>query len=271
MSNEEKPQTEATPKARERSTIDFPYSDLDGAVEMAEAMHREAGYECTTDQLAGFMGMTGISGGFRLRLGTTRTFGLIETQRGGTVYLTELGSKIVDAAQRDAALVEAFLHVPLYEAIYERFKSKLLPPRKGLEREMEALGVSSKQKDKARQSFERSARQAGFFWQGEDRLVMPVIRRGRSKQDEKPPVELPTASVISSPRARNMHPFIEGLLESLPEPQSEWSTEDQAKWLQTAAGIFGLIYSGADGKIDVSVSGSHGQAKSENESGVEPG
>ena len=39
-----------------------------------------------------------------------------------------------------------------------------------------------------------------------------------------------------------IHPFIQGLLESLPKPGEEWSIEDQVIWLETAAHIFGLMY-----------------------------
>jgi hypothetical protein len=47
-----------------------------------------------------------------------------------------------------------------------------------------------------------------------------------------------------------LHPFIQGLLKTLPEPETEWSGPDRAKWLQTAANIFDLIYKG-DGGIEV--------------------
>ena len=246
--------SESKPNTRIRSTIEFPYNDLESAEQLAEAMHREAGYDCTTDQLAGFLGTTGSSGSFRQRLSTARVFGLIETQRGGIVQLTDLGSRIVDQSQRREALVEAFLTVPLYSAIYDKFKSKLLPPRKGLEREMESLGVSAKQKDRARQAFERSARHAGFFAQGEDRLVEPVTRRGKTSISQNaPPPSLPTAEIPSASAPREFHPFVQGLLESLPPPGTEWPIEDQAKWLTTAAGIFGLIYTDAGGDISISV------------------
>jgi hypothetical protein len=47
------------------------------------------------------------------------------------------------------------------------------------------------------------------------------------------------------------HPFIQGLLEKLPEPDAEWSMEARGRWLTTAANIFSLMYAapaGADGK-----------------------
>jgi hypothetical protein len=42
------------------------------------------------------------------------------------------------------------------------------------------------------------------------------------------------------------HPFIEGLLKTLPETDSEWSTAGRLKWLQAASNIFGLIYTTKD-------------------------
>lgn len=60
-----------------------------------------------------------------------------------------------------------------------------------------------------------------------------------------------------------MHPFIQGLLDTLPLAEtgkkSEWPVEERAMWLQTAASIFGLIYtskpdpSGGSQTIKVSV------------------
>jgi hypothetical protein len=43
------------------------------------------------------------------------------------------------------------------------------------------------------------------------------------------------------------HPFIEGLLKTLPEPESDWPAAARVKWLQTAANIFDLIYKGDAG------------------------
>jgi hypothetical protein len=46
------------------------------------------------------------------------------------------------------------------------------------------------------------------------------------------------------------HPFIEGLLQTLPEPQDDWPATGRVKWLQTAANIFDLIHKG-DGGIKI--------------------
>lgn len=237
-------------RGRERSTIEFPYGDLNDAIEVARAIHLNAGTSCTPDQLAGYMGQMVSSGAFRLKISAARVFGLVETERGG-VTLTTLGRQIVDQGQEREARSTAFLNVPLYRAIYEKFKGHMLPPRAALEREMASLGVSAKQTDRARQAFERSADQAAFFAHGADRLVIPS---GLSRP-ETAPLEGPQGLRKSGNGSEDeppLHPFIKGLLETLPVPQSEWSITDRAKWLETAASIFGLIYKGG-GSIKIVV------------------
>jgi hypothetical protein len=49
-----------------------------------------------------------------------------------------------------------------------------------------------------------------------------------------------------------LHPFIQGLLDTLPEPGTNWAVEGRAKWLQAAGNIFDLMYKG-DGEITVKV------------------
>jgi hypothetical protein len=89
------------------------------------------------------------------------------------VSLTALGRRIADPAAEPAARVDAFLHVPLYLRIFEHHDGYTLPGAAPLEKFMREVGVSPKQTGKARQAFMRSARQAGFFAHGEDRLVRP--------------------------------------------------------------------------------------------------
>jgi hypothetical protein len=43
----------------------------------------------------------------------------------------------------------------------------------------------------------------------------------------------------------DLHRFVQGLLKTLPAPETEWRAAARIKWLQTAADIFDLIYSGA--------------------------
>lgn len=48
-----------------------------------------------------------------------------------------------------------------------------------------------------------------------------------------------------------MHPFIEGLLATLPEEGKEWAHKDRIKWLMLAANAFDLIYEGEGEEIQI--------------------
>ena len=143
-------QTAAETK-RFRSEIEFPYADLESAVEIAQTIHSKAGSSCETDELAAWMGQTATGGTFRTRLGAARMFGLIETGQ-GRVTLTQPGRDVLDSSGNErVARVAAFLNVELFRAMYDQYKGNALPPPPAIERQMEQLGVSPKQKERARQ------------------------------------------------------------------------------------------------------------------------
>jgi len=228
---------------RERSTIEFPYLGLDVAAEMAKGVHEVGGSSCQWDQLAAKLDQTASGGGFRQRVMTAKTFGLL-TYSQGTITLTKLGTQVCDPDQEAAAKAEAFLAVPLYKAVYEQFKGGTLPPASGLETAMVSLGVTPKQKATARQVFQRSATEAGFFAYGQSRLVLPPI-----KSSATAPAVTPVEETDKKKKPKDddndeeeLHPFIKGLLKKLPPPDSEWPNEKRAKWLQAAVNIFDLMY-----------------------------
>jgi hypothetical protein len=231
---------------RERSTISFPYHDLDDVVKVTKAVHAVGGSSCQWDQIAGHLGQSSTSGTFRLRMLAAKIFGVLTYDK-SIVTLTPLGSRICDTQQEQLARAEAFLAVPLYSKVYEQFKGASLPPSSGLESAIVALGVAPKQKDRARQVLQRSAKEAGFFNYGTDRLVMPSVRasaaatpapESESEPDRKKKKE--------EDEGERRHPLIEGLLKELPEPQTEWTTEDRKKWLEMASTIFNVIYKDSD-------------------------
>ena len=41
---------------------------------------------------------------------------------------------------------------------------------------------------------------------------------------------------------RGLHPFFQGLLDSLPAPGAEWPPAKREQWLETARNIFALLY-----------------------------
>lgn len=162
---------------REQSGIAFPYQDLDTAIAVARDIQQIGGQSCETEQLAGLWKVAGTGGAFRGRYAPGRTFGLLNVEK-GRFTLTPLGMRIVDRTQEAAARVDAFLHVALYKAIYEKYRNYQLPGPPALEGEIVKLGVAQKQKGTARQVFLRSARQAGFL--GRRGSPCPAERNGRT-------------------------------------------------------------------------------------------
>jgi hypothetical protein len=243
---------------REQSSIGFVYLDLDSAVAVAQAVLAAGGVPLSRDQLAGVMGTTTNSGTFLMKVATARTFGLL-TYTAGKYELTNLGFAILDSDERTqkAARAEAFLNVPLFKRTYEEFRGRQLPPRpNGLEQAFVNFGVSSKQRAPARIAFDKSARQAGYFSAGEDRLIQPIVSAvplvGRAAGAPEAPDTLVTTATVkdTEPGGKEFHPFVQGLLDTLPEPHTNWAIEGRAKWLQAAAHIFDLIYAG-DGEIKI--------------------
>lgn len=239
---------------RDRSTIAFPYMDLADAVAVAQGIHSTTGAgPCQHDQLAAALSLSMNSSGFRVRLSTARMFGLIEIHRGkGTVRLTPLGQMIVDDASRREAMVEAFMNIPLYKELYERYRGRVLPPSGALQTEMATLGVARKQTDKARQTFERTAEVAGFFQHGRDRLVAPGFQKKSDDQDEEVDFSesgrAGSKSVVSTER----HALIEALVDILPPADGEMSIEELADWLRAAEVNMRLVYR-IKGRISVEV------------------
>jgi hypothetical protein len=241
---------------RERSSIQFPYGDLDDATAIAKAIHSNAGTSCSLNQLAAYLKQSPSSSAFRLRVACARIFGLTELD-GTSIRLTETGKRVVDPRTEDEAKAHAFLAVPLYEALHKEYDGYSLPPPAALERKMNELGVSSKQTGKARQAFERSAKQAGFFAHGADRLVMPAfggrpLDGASGPEKSHPRQEDPGKHGGAGGGGKDLHPFIAGLLRTLPEPETEWPIRDRVKWLRTASQIFGLIYEG-EGAIKIEI------------------
>jgi hypothetical protein len=211
-------------------------------------VHSAGGTSCRIEQLAGELKLQANGGGFRLRLQTARIFGLVTYDR-ATVTLTTTGHKVCDPKQAAAGRAEAFLAVPLYERIYEQFKGIVLPGNAGIENAMGSLGVSPKQKGKARQVFQRSAQQADFFAHGADRLVFPSLKAGSAaepdpqRKGEKLNKE---GNGGSGSGGGPYDPLIAGLLNRLPPVDSAWPMAERRKWLQTAAMNFEMLYRDPD-------------------------
>jgi hypothetical protein len=224
MSSDEQTDTNG---GRVRSKIAFPYTPVAEAEQVAQALQRRGG-TASLDELAAELNQVITSGSFRTKVATTRTFG-VATVRRGQATLTALGRRLVDPKEVAHARAEAFLTVPLYRKIYDEFKGHTLPGIEGLENTMVRLGVSPKQKERARQAFQRSAEQAGYFQHGSDRLVAPAM------------VDPPADPEKPKEQAGGVLPSgVEALMVQLLEEGEDWPPETTDAFVKAARTIYKL-------------------------------
>ncbi len=199
---ESKPDAKAG-KSKPQSTIGFPYYDLDSAAEVAHVMYQQAGGACERAALAGYLQYANASSGsFLTRVAAARMFGFIEpAAETGSLQLTDRGRKIaspISSGDGESAKVEAFLSVPLFKAVFERFKDgRDLPGSAGLRNLFEQLGVVKARIVPTVRIMRASAEQAGFFKAaGNKRMIKPpvggrsvVIRPAKETKQEDVPSE----------------------------------------------------------------------------------
>jgi hypothetical protein len=168
--------------------------------------------------------------------------GAVETGQ-GRVVPTQLGRDILDDSSGGrAARVTAFLNVELFRVMYDQYKANILPPPPAIERQMEQLGVSPKQKERARQTFMKSAQYAGFIDASSGRFVKPGIAAREETPLEKPDDGKKHSNGSDGNEPPGLHPFVQGLLKELPKAGETWPEEQRKLWLDTAASIFKMIY-----------------------------
>lgn len=235
-------------QTRQRSTIQFPYTDLASAVQLAEAIHGNVGLgECEDDQLAAWTKQSPKSSGYRVQVSAARLFGFLKGEN-GRHGVSELGKVVVDPARAPEAKAQAFLNVPLYRALFEKYRGGVLPNQAAaLEREMVGLGVSEKVRDRARQVFERSAEQAGFFQNGRNKLVMPAVASVVTASASGAPSELPAGGGSGVPPHGgggdlDLDPLLMALLKKIPSAGEPWPASKRVRWFRTFAMNVSQIY-----------------------------
>lgn len=234
--------------ARERSTVEFPYSDLDDAVSVVRVIHQSGGLPMDRDQIAVRLDQKVSSGAFVTKVGAARMFGLVEIVPGsGKIQISPLGHEVLstDESRARAAKAKSFLNVELYKKLYDEFRGRQLPPRPlGLEQAIVGFGVAPKQKTNARYAFDRSAKQAGYFEHGQDQLVAPVAEANPTKLN---PVPVP--EFASMPLERDLDGVITALIDKLPS-SGEWDANKRVAWLRMMAMAFDMAY-GPASEIDI--------------------
>jgi hypothetical protein len=245
---------------RQRSSIAFPYMDLSEAVTLARAIHNNVGTgTCTLEQLAPWVNQSPTSSGFRSRLSASRLFGLINTDRSDALFLTDIGRLVVDAKRDREGRAKAFLNVPLYSAVHDKFKGGVVPPAAALEKELVALGVASTLADTARRVLERSAEQAGFYEAGRDRLVMPgFVPQPADAGTEKPIGDGGGGGVGGGTGGGegaelNLDALLIALLKKIPDPEKGWPGPSRVRWFRTFAMNVSQIYDGDGEPVEMKI------------------
>jgi len=235
---------------RQRSKIGFPYTDYENAMALAAAIHGNVGHgECSSGQLAAWTNQSAKSSGFRTQIAAARLFGLIDSDDADSLRLTELGRRAVDPVQARAAKAEAFINVPLFKALHEKYKDGVTPPSAALEREIVALGVAEKQKARARQVFESSAQQTGFREAAPNRLVMPAVVVKPLHTEEKPK----HGGGNGNDGGLELDPLLMALLRKIPKSGMDWPAENRLRWFRTFAMNVSQVYDPDDSPVELEI------------------
>ena len=234
---------------RQRSTIGFPYVDYNSSSLIANAIHSNVGYgECSPEDISAWTSQSAKSSGFRSQLAAARLFGLIENGAdSGNLKLSELGCQSIDPDKARIAKAKAFLCVPLFNALYEKYKDGVTPPQTALESEIKSLGVSQKQKAKARQMFERSAQQTGFRDAASNRLELPATIENYEENQEKP-----DHGGSGGEDDLSLDPLIMALLRKIPKTK-DWPAENRLRWFRTFAMNISQVYDDDNNIVELEI------------------
>lgn len=248
---ESEPQT-GVQRTRARATIEFPYSDLGAAIDLCRTIQARAGTSCEIVQLASWMNQSATGGTFRTRLGAARLFGLIDTAQ-GRASLTTVGRDALDDASGPAARADAFLRVPLFRAMYDQYQGYALPPPAAIERQMEQLGVPPKQKERARQTFTKSAIYAGYIDQQTGRFVRPASAAPPPPDVDDENTKKRHNGGGGDGSGLNLDPLLLALLRMIPTTESGWPKEQRVRWFRTFAMNVSQVYDKPEEAVDLKI------------------
>lgn len=254
--------TKGQPSAKvSKSKTAYPYNDLDQSITVAKAIQDKAGGLCGADHLAEYLGYSSArSGTFFSRLQAAKMFGLVQSQ-GENMAPTERAHNILSPVMQDdevRARLDAFLDVPLFNAIYEQFKGQSLPPDVGIKNLLKTkFGIVEDRIGPAFRILTDSAEQAGLFKTTGDRskMIKPVIGSPIPKEPPKSidaathPLDKPKGSGGSGGGGDppiGIHTAIAGLLRELPSPGTEWPSAKKGRFLSAFKAIIDVVYPDAE-------------------------
>jgi hypothetical protein len=258
-----KPVSETPEKAARgagpKSGTQYPYFDLDDSIAVARAVHERGGGACTRDVAAVALGYsTTKSGAFVSRIYAAKQFGVIRIE-GDTLATTDRAISILHPVMESDAINgrrDAFLSVPLFQKVYEKFKGTALPPDLGLKNLLKnEYKIVEDRINPALRVMLKSAGQAGFFAVAgnKSRMIAPtgVVHTGTGKLDAQPaktdndsqperPKPAPTGGGSDGPPG--VHPALVAMLRELPRAGTEWPSAKKDRFLTAFRSIIDVVY-----------------------------
>ena len=217
-------------KQRVRSPYLFPAYGIATALQVAKIVESDGGGSLSEAALAMAMSSSAKSSTFRLKVLTGKQFGLL-AKNGSNVQTTPLGKAILKPTHDDekgTALATAFLSIPLFHEVAQRYKGQPLPNSTSLRNILERdLGINDRRVPDAERVLMDSARDAGVLrTTGNNTYLAPVTDASAvaTKGNLSDPTE-----VITDPEDQGSHPEVDGRAEPPNRPgQFSLSEEDLA-------------------------------------------
>ena len=174
-------------KTRQRSVYLFPAYGFTTALDIARRVEESGGGSLTEETLAINLGLSAKSSGFRLKSLAARQFQLISKQ-GDTLFTTPVAKAIFKPTSGDDAqrgFREAFLSIPLFQAVAERYRGQRLPDSQTLRNVLEReFYVEHTRVQQAERMLLDSARDAHLLKHTSDGTYLAVSDGGLGSPDE---------------------------------------------------------------------------------------
>ena len=160
------------------------------------------------------------------------------------------------SASERSARVQAFLTPELFAKMYEQNRGHVLPPQAAVERQMVQFGISPKQKERARQTFMKSATYAGFIDPGSGRFVKPGVREEAGGIADRAGDQVDTGGGGGGGGGADelaLDPLLIALLKKVPSADKGWPGPQRVRWFRTFAMNVSQIYDGDSEPVEMKI------------------
>jgi hypothetical protein len=257
--NSKKDSHQAPKKRGPKSGYSYPYYNMEDSLNVAQLVHERGGGSCNRDQLASFLKYKSTnSGAFLARVNAAKMFGFISTEP-GLISATERSRNIfapVMPIEADQAKVDAFLSVPLFKAIFDKFRGNVLPPSDGLKNLLQhSFNIVKDRVTPAHRVLMESAEYAGYFNTHGDstRLIQPLAGNTRTQPEGTPgPIKTSDSKPETLERRKlssdgggppaGIHTAIIGLLRELPPIGESWESSKKERFFQAFKAVVEVVY-----------------------------